>query len=63
MNFPIARQRICRIIQWIVVILATALIFYLVITEERFAPEWWGSYEIEELISEAHKELLEKPLK
>jgi len=42
MKFPIARQRIYRIIQWIVMILATALIFYLVITEERFAPEGWG---------------------
>lgn len=33
---------IVRIIQTIIVILATALIFYIVITEERFAPEGWG---------------------
>lgn len=56
-------QRIKRIIQWIIVILATALIFYLVITEERFAPEGWGFDDTEELISEAHKELEKKPLK
>jgi len=35
-------KRIIRVIQWVVVILATALIFYIVITEERFAPEGWG---------------------
>lgn len=63
MKFPIARQRIYRIIQWFIVILATALIFYLVITEERLAPDGWGFDETEEIISEAHKEFLEKPLK
>lgn len=56
-------ERIKRIIQWIVVILATALIFYLVITEERLAPEGWGLDEIEEIISKAQAELTKKPLK
>jgi len=38
----IVMERIKRIIQWVFVILATVLIFYLVITEERLAPEGWG---------------------
>lgn len=62
MKFPIAKDRIYRIIQWIVVILATALIFYIVITEERLAPEVWGFDETEEIISEAHKEASKKKL-
>jgi len=63
MKFPIARQCIYRIIQWVIVILCSALILYIVITEERFAPEGCGFDDTEEIISEAHKELLEKPLK
>ena len=63
MEFPIARQRIYRIIQWIIVILCSALILYIVITEERLAPEGWGFDDTEEIITEAQRKLFKKPLK
>lgn len=63
MKFPIAIEHIYRIIQWVVVILCTALILYLAITEQRFAPEGWGCCYTEEIISEAQAELVKKPLK
>jgi hypothetical protein len=45
------------------VILCSAFILWIAI-EERFAlDDGWGFYDIENLISEAHRELLEKPLK
>lgn len=61
--FPIAMHRFLRIINWIIVILCSALILYIVITEERFAPEGWGFDNTEQLISEAQAELEKKPLK
>jgi len=35
-------MRIHRIIFWVIAWLAVAFILYMVITEERFAPEGWG---------------------
>jgi len=56
-------ERVCRIIQCIIVLLATALIFYLVLTEERLAPGGWGCCEIEAIISGEQVELGRKKLK
>ena len=56
-------ERVCRIIQCIIVLLAMALIFYLVLTEERFAPEGCGCCEIEAIISGEQAELGRKKLK
>jgi len=63
MVFVMFLERVCRIIQCVIVLLATALIFYLVLTEEPFAPEGWGCCEIEAIVSEAQAELGRKKLK
>jgi len=63
MVFVMNVERIHRIIQCIIVILATALVFYLVLTEERFGLEGYGCCEIEAIISDAQAELGRKKLK
>jgi len=56
-------ERVCRIIQCVIVLLATALVFYLVLTEERFGLEGYGCCEIEAIISGEQAELGRKKLK
>lgn len=36
------RHQIRELILWLIVLFFTALIFYIVITEDQLAPEGWG---------------------